>query len=157
MTLIIDSHRVYTKLGVPVSVVGVAQIKVQAQNVDMFRSACEQFLGKTEHDIAMIAKETLEGHQRAIMASMTVEELYQNRKIFSAKVFEVASSDLVDMGLSVVSYTIRDLSDDEGYLKAIGEPRTAEVKRDGRIGEAEAKRDSQIKVAQALQETMAAK
>lgn len=54
--------------------------------------------------------------------------------------FEVASSDLVNMGITVVSYTIKDISDDEGYLRALGQARTAEVKRDARIGEAEAKR-----------------
>jgi len=58
----------------------------------------------------------------------------------------VASSDLVNMGMSIVSYTLKDIHDDEGYLKALGEGRTAQVKRDARIGEAEAQRDAGIKV-----------
>lgn len=88
---------------------------------------------------------------------MTVEDIYKNRKKFSKKVFEVASSDLVDMGFTVVSYTIKDISDEEGYLHALGMARTAEVKRDARIGEAEAKRDALIKEAIAEEERMAAK
>ena len=63
-----------------------------------------------------VAKETLEGHQRAIMGSMTVEEIYKDRKTFSKRVFEVASSDLAGMGFIVISYTLKDLSDEEGYL-----------------------------------------
>jgi flotillin len=157
MTLTIESPRVYTQQGVPISVTGIAQVKIQGQNADMLRAACEQFLGKSEDEIMNVARETLEGHQRAIMASMTVEEIYKNRKKFSKKVFEVASSDLVDMGFTVVSYTIKDISDEEGYLKALGLARTAEVKRDARIGEAEAKRDALIKEALAEEERMAAR
>lgn len=157
MTLTIESPRVYTQQGVPISVTGIAQVKVQGQNSDMLRAACEQFLGKTEEQIMNVARETLEGHQRAIMASMTVEEIYKNRKKFSKKVFEVASSDLVDMGFTVVSYTIKDISDEEGYLKALGLARTSEVKRDARIGESEAKRDALIKEALAEEEQKAAR
>jgi flotillin len=157
MTLTIESPRVYTQQGVPISVTGIAQVKIQGQNADMLRAACEQFLGKSDDEIMNVARETLEGHQRAIMASMTVEEIYKNRKKFSKKVFEVASSDLVDMGFTVVSYTIKDISDEEGYLKALGLARTAEVKRDARIGEAEARRDALIKEALAEEERMAAR
>jgi flotillin len=149
MTLVIESPRVYSKQGVPVSVTGIAQVKIQGKNSEMLRAACEQFLGKTEDEIREVAKETLDGHQRAIIASMTVEEIYKQRKTFSKKVFEIASSDLVDMGFTIVSYTIKDISDEEGYLKALGICRTSEVKRDARIAEAEAKRDSVMKEAEA--------
>lgn len=79
----------------------------------MLLAACEQFLGKTESEIQHIALVTLEGHQRAIMGSMTVEEIYKDRKKFSKQVFEVASSDLVNMGITVVSYTLKDIRDEE--------------------------------------------
>ncbi|KAM7539024.1 hypothetical protein Aperf_G00000050591 [Anoplocephala perfoliata] len=149
MTLIIESPRIYTRNGVPITVTGVAQVKIQGSNSDMLSAACEQFLGKSEREIQEIAKETLEGHQRAIMGNMTVEEIYKDRKLFSRSVFQVASSDLVNMGISVVSYTLKDVKDDEGYLEALGMARTAQVKRDARIGEAEARRDAGIRAAQA--------
>ncbi|XP_035217899.1 flotillin-1-like isoform X2 [Stegodyphus dumicola] len=125
--------------------------------MEMLRAACEQFLGKSTKQIMNVARETLEGHQRAIMCTMSVEEIYKDRKKFSKQVFEVASSDLINMGITVISYTIKDISDDQGYLKALGMARTAQVKRDARIGEAEAKRDSQIKEALAEEERMAAR
>jgi len=157
MTLTVTSPAVYTSQGVNITVTGIAQVKIQGQNEEMLLAACEQFLGKTEDEIQQVALETLEGHQRAIMGSMTVEEIYQDRKKFSKQVFEVASSDLVNMGITVVSYTLKDIRDDDGYLKALGLARTAEVKRDARIGEAEARRDAQIKEAIAEEERMASR
>jgi len=173
MTLQVSSNNVYTAQGVAISVTGIAQVKIQGQNEEMLLAACEQFLSKNEEQIQQVALETLEGHQRAIMGSMTVEEIYKDRKKFSQQVFEVASSDLVNMGITVVSYTLKDIRDEEtdysvpdnasgqivvkGYLKALGMARTAEVKRDARIGEAEAKRDAQIKEAIAEEERMAAR
>lgn len=157
MTLKVPTNSVNSVQGVPLSVTGIAQVKIQGQNEEMLLAACEQFLSKTEEQIQQVALETLEGHQRAIMGSMTVEEIYKDRKKFSKQVFEVASSDLVNMGITVVSYTLKDIRDEEGYLKALGMARTAEVKRDARIGEAEAKRDAQIKEAIAEEERMAAR
>merc|ERR1711936_1089786 len=157
MTLQVTSNNVYSAQGVSISVTGIAQVKIQGQNEEMLLAACEQFLSKSDQEIQQVALETLEGHQRAIMGSMTVEEIYKDRKKFSKQVFEVASSDLVNMGITVVSYTLKDIRDDEGYLKALGMVRTAEVKRDARIGEADAKRDAQIKEAIAEEERMAAR
>ncbi|XP_030853232.1 flotillin-1 [Strongylocentrotus purpuratus] len=156
MTLRIDTDNVYTRLGVPISVTGIAQVKVQGSSKDMLKAAAQQFLGKSERQVEQIAMETLEGHQRAIMGTMTVEEIYKDRKKFSKNVFEVASSDLFNMGIFVVSYTLKDIRDENGYLKALGMARTAEVKKDARIGEAEAKRDAGIREARAMEEKMAA-
>lgn len=49
------------------------QMKIQGQNKQMLAAACQMFLGKSENEIAHIALETLEGHQRAIIAHLTVE------------------------------------------------------------------------------------
>ncbi|KAL3870451.1 hypothetical protein ACJMK2_038516 [Sinanodonta woodiana] len=157
MTLAIESPMVYTKQGTAISVTGIAQVKIQGQNEEMLASACELFLGKSESEVRKVAQETLEGHQRAIMGNMTVEEIYKDRKKFSKQVFDVASSDLVNMGIAVVSYTLKDIRDDEGYLKALGMKRTAEVQRDAKIGEAEASRDSGIKEAIAEERRMASR
>ena len=73
------------------------------------------------------------------------------------KVFEVASTDLMNMGIFVVSYTLKDIRDRDGYLKALGMGRTAQVKRDARIGEAHAKMEAQMKEAEAEQERMMSK
>uniref|UniRef100_A0A2K5C650 Flotillin n=1 Tax=Aotus nancymaae TaxID=37293 RepID=A0A2K5C650_AOTNA len=134
LTLNVKSEKVYTRHGVPISVTGIAQVKIQGQNKEMLAAACQMFLGKTEAEIAHIALETLEGHQRAIMAHMTVEEIYKDRQKFSEQVFKVASSDLVNMGISVVSYTLKDIHDDQDYLHSLGKARTAQVQKDRDAG-----------------------
>jgi flotillin len=101
--------------------------------------------------------QTLEGHLRAILGTMTVEEIYQNRDAFASKVQEVAAGDMANMGLGIVSFTIRDIRDSQGYLDALGKPRIAQVKRDAVIAQAEADRDAMIKSAQAQQAGQEAK
>ena len=135
---------VYTSKGVPVRVDGVAQIKVKGDDVSI-ATAAEQFLSKDTDAIKNIAMQTLEGHLRAILGTMTVEDIYQNRDAFAQKVQEVAAGDMANMGLGIVSFTIRDIKDSQGYLDALGKPRIAQVKRDAQIAQAEADRDAMIK------------
>ncbi len=156
ITLDVNTPEVYTKLGVPILVDGVAQIKVKGDDISI-STAAEQFLGKSINEISQIALQTVEGHLRAILGTLTVEEAYSNRDAFAQKVQEVASSDLANMGLTIISFTIRDIRDKTGYLEALGKPRIAQVKRDAVIGEAEAQRDAIIKSAQANQEGQTAK
>jgi flotillin len=141
---------------VPVKVDGVAQIKVKGDD-SAISTAAEQFLSKGTDEIRNIATQTLEGHLRAILGTLTVEEIYQNRDAFAAKVQEVAAGDMANMGLSIVSFTIRDIRDSQGYLEALGKPRIAQVKRDAQIAQAEADRDAMIKSAQAQQAGQEAK
>ena len=150
LTIDVQTPEVYTSKGVPVKVDGVAQIKVKGDDISISTSA-EQFLSKGTEDIRNIAMQTLEGHLRAIVGTLTVEEIYQNRDMFAAKVQEVAAGDMANMGLGIVSFTIRDIRDAQGYLEALGKPRIAQVKRDAQIAQAEADRDAKIKSAQAMQ------
>src|SRR5512141_2622209 len=147
---------VYTSKGVPVRVDGVAQIKVKGDDVSI-STAAEQFLSKTTDEIKNVATQTMEGHLRAILGTMTVEDIYQNRDAFAAKVQEVAAGDMANMGLGIVSFTIKDIRDSQGYLEALGKPRIAQVKRDAQIAQAEADRDAMIKSSQATQAGQEAK
>ena len=156
MTLQVNTARVYTKEGVSVSVDGVAQVKV-GRGEEAIRTAAEQFLDKTVRQIAEVALQTLEGQQRAILGTMTVEDIYRDRVAFAEQVRDVAATDMTNMGMEIVSFSIRDIQDEQGYLEALGIRRTSEVKRDAAIGEAEAARDSGIKAAQADQQRQAAR
>jgi len=157
MTLEVKTTKVYTAQGVPLTVVGVAQVKINGADEDMLSYAAEQFGGKEVSEMVQVCIATMEGHQRAVMGNMTVEEIYRDRKTFAGNVFDSASRDLYTMGVSVVSYTVRDVSDDVGYLASLGQARTAQVKRDAIIGEAEAKKDSTIAEAYADEQRMEAK
>ena len=156
MTLHVMTENVYTGEGVAVSVDGVAQVKV-ARSEEAIRTAAQQFLGKTELEIVDVPLQTLEGHQRAILGTLTVEEIYRDREKFASQVRSVASPDLAGMGLEIVSFTIRDIKDPGGYLNSLGVRRTAEVRRDATIGEAEAERDAGIRSAAAMREREAAR
>src|SRR6516162_8564190 len=156
LTIDVQTPEVYTSKGVPVKVDGVAQIKVKGDDISI-ATAAEQFLSKAVDDIRNIATQTLEGHLRAILGTMTVEDIYQNRDAFASKVQEVAAGDMANMGLGIVSFTIRDIRDNQGYLDALGKPRIAQVKRDAQIAQAEADRDATIRSAQANQEGQTAK
>src|ERR1051325_4172686 len=156
LTIDVQTPEVYTSKGVPVKVDGVAQIKVKGDDISI-ATAAEQFLSKGTDEIKSIAMQTLEGHLRAILGTMTVEEIYQNRDAFASKVQEVAAGDMANMGLGIVSFTIRDIRDGQGYLDALGKPRIAQVKRDAQIAQAEADRDAMIKSSQATQAGQEAK
>ncbi len=156
LTIDVQTPEVYTSKGVPVRVDGVAQIKVKGDDISI-NTAAEQFLSKGTDEIRNIATQTLEGHLRAILGTMTVEEIYQNRDAFASKVQEVAAGDMANMGLQIVSFTIRDIRDSQGYLDALGKPRIAQVKRDAVIAQAEADRDATIRSAQAQQAGQEAK
>jgi flotillin len=156
LTIDVQTPEVYTSKGVPVLVDGVAQIKVKGDDVSI-ATAAEQFLSKGTEEIKNIATQTLEGHLRAILGTMTVEDIYQNRDAFASKVQEVAAGDMANMGLGIVSFTIRDIRDKQGYLDALGKPRIAQVKRDAQIAQAEADRDAMIKSSQAIQAGQEAK
>jgi len=147
----VSTPEVYTEQGVPVMADGVAIIKIGG-SVEDVATAAEQFMGKPTEALKGEAQEVLEGHLRAILGSMTVEEVYRNRDKFAQEVQGVAAKDLKKMGLQIVSFTIKDLRDKHGYLDALGKPRIAAVKRDAEIAEAEAVRDARIQKARAEEE-----
>jgi flotillin len=144
-------QRAYTKEGVPVTVEAVANVKIAGDDMSL-RSAAERFLGMTVEQIKGVIFQTLEGHLRAILGTLTVEEINADRQAFAQKMTDEAAVDLKKMGVNIDILTIQQISDEEGYLDALGKKRTAEVKRDAVIGEALAQRDAMIQSANADQE-----
>merc|ERR1719150_1180556 len=147
MTLNPVCENVETAQGVPLTVTGVAQVKIMKNN-DLLQTASEQFLGKKEHEIKSTVLQTLEGHLRAILGTLTVEEVYKDRDQFASLVREVAAPDVGRMGIEVLSFTIKDVYDNVTYLASLGKAQTAAVKRDAEIGVAQANRDAGIREAE---------
>lgn len=156
MTIEVRTTEVPTVHGVPVTVEGVAQIKIGSDE-NSIRTAAIQFLSKNQKQIQHVAHETLAGHLRAIAGTLTVEQLYRDREAFAQQVQEVSGADMANMGMEIVSFVIKEIVDNEGYLEALGRPSIAQVKRDALIGEAEAERDATIRSAQARQQGETAK
>lgn len=155
-TIPLEIRRAYTLKGVPVSVKAVANVKIRSDETSL-QAAAERFLGMTHDQIQRVIFQTLEGHLRSILGTLTVEEVNSDRQSFAQKLTSEAAVDLEKMGIGVDVLTIQEISDEEDYLNALGKRRTAEVKRDATIGEAEATRDAKIKSALALQEGERAK
>jgi flotillin len=151
LTVPLATSRAYTVQGVPVSVKAVANVKIKGDD-ESLRAASERFLGMKPEEFHRLVFQTLEGHLRAILGTLTVEEINNDRQSFAQKLTTEAAGDLEKMGIGLDALTIQEISDEEGYLDALGKKRTAEVRRDAEIGEAEATRDSKIKASLAMQE-----
>ncbi len=160
MKIEIKTDGALTEQGVDISADGVAVIKVKSDKESIL-SSVEQFnTGNEKETINVIkdtAKDVLEGKLREIISKLTVEEIYKDREKFASQVQEVAALDLAEMGLEIKAFTIRDISDSNGYLEALGKKRIAEVKRDAQIAEAEANKETKIKTAEANREGEAAR
>merc|ERR1719222_846348 len=153
MTLNPVCDNVETKQGVPLTVTGVAQVKIM-KNPELLGIAAEQFLGKSEGDITDTILQTLEGHLRAILGTLTVEEVYKDRDQFANLVREIAAPDVGKMGIEILSFTIKDVYDNVDYLASLGKSQTAAVKRDAEIGVAQANRDAGIREAECEKSAM---
>ena len=137
--------------GIRCTVRGAAEVKIAGDEASMFL-AIEQFLGKPLNDIRDVALRSLEGSTRALIGTMPLESLNKNRKQFGEKVFEDVGSHFAKMGLSLLSYNLKEITDPAGYLAALGKPRIVEAQRDAEVAEAEAARDAIIKSAGAKKE-----
>ena len=131
----------YSSHGVPVQVDGVCMVKVDPSDSGI-QLAAEQFLSRGRDDIVRTAQQAVEGHLRAAIGAHSIEDVYRERAKLVAATKELAAPDLNSMGLEIVSLTIRTIADKQGYLEALGRPRTAQVKRDAVRGEAEAEHEA---------------
>merc|ERR1719205_524420 len=153
MTLNPVCDNVETKQGVPLTVTGVAQVKIM-KNPELLGVAAEQFLGKKEDEITETILQTLEGHLRAILGTLKVEEVYKDRDMFANLVRDIAKPDVGKMGIEILSFTIKDVFDNVDYLASLGKGQTAAVKRDAEIGVAQANRDAGIREAECEKSAM---
>jgi flotillin len=131
----------YSSHGVPMQVDGVCMVKVDPTD-EGIQLAAEQFLSRGRDDIVRTAQQAVEGHLRSAVGAHSIEDVYRERAKLVEATKELTAPDLKRMGLEIVSLTIRQIADKQGYLEALGRPRTAQVKRDAVRGEAEAEREA---------------
>ncbi|HZE89741.1 MAG TPA: flotillin family protein, partial [Verrucomicrobiae bacterium] len=110
-------QRAYTKEGAPVTVEAVANVKIASEDMAL-RAAAERFLGMPPEQIKGVIFQTLEGHLRAILGTLTVEEINADRQAFAQKMTDEAAVDLRKMGVNIDVLTIQQISDEQGYLDA---------------------------------------
>ena len=152
MSFDVNMQGTLTADAVPIEANGTVVVKIKNDQA-MIRSAVEQFnCGKeseTRQHIVDTARDVCEGRLREIIADMTAEQLYKDRKTFSERVKEVAEEQLKELGLELKSFTIKGIGDQNGYFEALSKPQIAAVKRDAEIAQAEAIKESMIKTSEA--------
>jgi len=151
ITLNIKTPEVLTRGGVPIMTEATSQVKIDSADHSI-RLAAEQFLGLGKEGIRDVSLTILEGKMREVIGTMTVEEIYQGRQEFSAKVAQAVQEDFSRMGLNMMSYSLKDISDAQGYLDSLGKPQIAVAKRDATIAEAETGKEAVIKSSEARKE-----
>ncbi|MBZ8183252.1 flotillin family protein [Oscillatoria salina] len=137
----------YSKGGIPLTVEAVANIKIAGEEPTI-HNAIERLLGKTRKQIEQIAKETLEGNLRGVLASLTPEQVNEDKIAFAKSLLEEAEDDLEKLGLVLDTLQVQNISDDVSYLNSIGRKQQADLLRDARIAEAQAQAESVIQEAE---------
>jgi flotillin len=123
--------------GVLVTVEAVANLRFK-DDAESLLAAGSRFLGMKHEDVMVTARETLEANLRGVVGTLTVDELIKDREAFRQQVLKEAGEDLSRLGMQIDVFNPQSITDEQGYIEALGKKRTAEVKRDAAIGEAEA-------------------
>src|SRR5436305_7992598 len=150
------SQDLYTTQGVAVKVEAVTQIKVRSDE-ESIKTAAEQFLSKRQDARENLIRLVMEGHLRGIVGQLTVEELVKDPENVGAKMLKTVTPDMEKMGLEVISFTIKDVRDQNEYITNMGRPQIAQIRKQADIASALAQRDTQIQQANASREAAVAK
>jgi flotillin len=138
----------YSKGGIPLTVRAIANVKIASTESEL-NNAVERLLGKPLDDIQTIAKETLEGNLRGVLASLTPEEVNEDRLKFARELLDEADNDLSALGLQLDTLKIQSVEDDRGYLDAIGRQSTAYIISAAEIVEAQKREAAKLAEASA--------
>lgn len=150
LTNIIISLKVsnaYSKGGIPLTVDGVANIKIAGEE-PIIHNAIERLLGKTRQEIEQMAKDTLEGNLRGVLASLTPEQVNEDKIAFTKSLLDEAEEDLAKLGLVLDTLQIQNITDNVRYLDSIGRKQQADLLSTARIAEARAQSESIIQTAE---------
>jgi flotillin len=137
--------------GVLVTVEAVANLRFR-DDAESLLVAGSRFLGMARDHVVITARETLESNLRGVVGTLTVDELIKDRDAFRQKVLGEAGEDLARLGMQIDVFNPQSITDEQGYIEALGKKRTAEVKRDAEIGEAVAKAEAKKRATDADRE-----
>jgi flotillin len=145
----ISVKNAFSKGNIPLNVEAIANVKIASEPQSTFNNAVERLLGKTELEIETMAKDTLMGNLRGVLATLTPEEINEDRLGFAKALSEDAGEDLAALGFHLDVLKIQNVSDERGYLEAIGRMKAAEAVREAEIAEANAEADTREAQAEA--------
>jgi flotillin len=145
-TVTVQVSGAFSKGGIPLTIHGIANVKLPGEE-PLLANAVERFLGRSREEIYTIAKETLEGNLRGVLASLTPEEVNEDKLRFAQTLLEEAEHDMSRVGLVLDTLKVQNVTDEVGYLQSIGRIRGASLNRQQAVAEAEARADASVQQA----------
>ncbi len=145
-TVVVNVTGAFSKGGIPLTVQGVANVKLPGED-PLLSNTVERFLGRSREEIYYIAKETLEGNLRGVLASLTPEEVNEDKQAFAGKLLDEAEHDMSRIGLVLDTLKIQNVTDEVNYLQSIGRIRGAGLNQVQAIAESEARADASVQQA----------
>ncbi len=152
----IEIKNAYSKGNIPLNIVAIANVKVSSKP-EIVGNAIERFLDRDREEIIRVAKETLEGNLRGVVATMTPEQVNEDRLKFAESITSNVSQDLFKLGLEIDTLKIQNVADDVDYLNSLGRERIALVMRDAEIAESNALNEAEQIVAECEEQATVAK
>jgi flotillin len=156
MPVPVEIKNAYAKGGTPINIQAIANVKISS-DVNVVGNAIERFLDRDRKEILRVARETLEGNLRGVVATLTPEQVNEDRLQFAERILHDVSKDLSKLGLHLDTLKIQSVSDDMDYLKSIGRSRIAQIIRDAEIAEATATGEAERTEAKYQQQAEVAK
>ena len=151
LTVLMESRDVYSNEGIPLTVQSTAVVKLLNEK-DALQNACQLFTGMSEDQMIEFVKALLIGHMNSVIGYFTVEENYFHREKVTEKLTQMASKDLNNMGMTLLSHKVDKVKDTSGIIADILRQKEAVVNSVRRISEAEFRKQSLISQTKAQQE-----
>jgi uncharacterized membrane protein YqiK len=136
-----------TKQGIPVHIKGVVIYKI-GDDFASIANAARRFLDQQDRMDARI-QNVFAGHLRAIVGSLTIEELIRERDRLTEATRGASGTEMEKLGLIVDSLQIQEIDDPTGYIENLSRPFAAVVQRDARIAQAQADQEASTREAEA--------
>jgi flotillin len=137
MPVRVEVKNAYSKGGTPLNIQAIANVKISS-NPGVVGNAIERFLDRDRSEIIRVAQETLEGNLRGVVATLTPEQVNEDRLQFAGRIASDVSRDLIKLGIQIDTLKIQSVSDDVDYLKSLSRERIAFSIRDAEIAESNA-------------------
>jgi flotillin len=147
----IDEHEIPNKDNVKISARGVATYKIETTE-ESLHNAAAAFLGKSDEELARIVRNILQGHLRSIIGKLNINDILRDRDAFNKNVVVESTEELRRLGIQIITLVIQDVTDEYGYIDALGKQSVAEAIRDANIKTAQAEAETKKQVSDANRE-----
>ena len=165
MTIEIDLTSALSKKNIRVNVPSTFTIGISTAP-DIMNNAAERLLGLKDTQVAAQASDIILGQMRLVIATLSIEEINQDREKFLDLVNKNVSTEVNKIGLELINVNVRDITDESGYIAALGRKaasdainqakvEVADADRSGSIGEASANREMSVEVARQQADSVA--